>query len=49
MAASKISGLPAVAAFATTQEFVVNDSGTNRKISGAQLIAAVAQGTLPGG
>lgn len=49
MADSKISGLPAVAAFATTQEFPVNDSGTSRKISGAQLIAALPQGTLTGG
>ena len=46
MADSKISGLPAVAAFATTQEFVVNDSGTSRKISGTQLAAAFPQGTM---
>lgn len=45
MADSKISGLPLVAAFATTQELPVNDSGTSRKINGTQLIAAVAQGT----
>lgn len=49
MADSKISGLSLVAAFATTQEFAVNDSGTSRKITGAQLIAALPQGTLPNG
>src|SRR5712664_756362 len=45
MADTKISGLSAVTAFATTQEWGVNDSGTSKKISGAQLIAAVGQGT----
>src|SRR2546430_553535 len=42
---AKISGLSAVTAFASTQELGVNDSGTSKKITGAQLIAAVAQGT----
>jgi hypothetical protein len=49
MADTKISGLPQVAAFALTQEFVVNDSGVSRKITGAQMAAFVAQGTLAGG
>src|SRR5438034_8756149 len=46
---TKISGLTAVAAFATTQEFGVNDSGTSKKITGAQLAAAFPVGTLSGG
>lgn len=46
MADTKISGLAGVAAFATTQEFPVNDSGTSKKITGAQLIAALPNGTL---
>src|SRR6185437_898930 len=46
---TKISGLSLVAAFADTQEFGVNDSGISKKVTGAQLLAAVAQGTLAGG
>lgn len=49
MADSKISGLAAVASFLGAQEFVVNDAGTSKKITGSQLIAAAAQGTLAGG
>jgi hypothetical protein len=46
MADTKVSGLSAVAAFATTQEFPVNDSGTSKKITGTQLRAAFPDGTM---
>lgn len=46
MGDSKISGLTQVAAFASTQEFGVNDSGVSRKISGTQLQAAFPNGSL---
>ena len=49
MANSKLSGLAAVAAFLATHEYYVNEAGTSKKITGAQLIAALPQGTLPGG
>jgi hypothetical protein len=43
---TKISGLPAVAAFTDTQEYAVNDGGTTRKITGAQLAAHFPLGTV---
>src|SRR5437762_7658102 len=43
---AKYSGLSAVSAFATTQEWGVNDSGTSRKLTGALLKAAFPWGTL---
>jgi hypothetical protein len=48
MADVKISGLTTVAAFApsTTQEFPVNDVGTSRKITAAQIAAYFPQGTI---
>jgi hypothetical protein len=49
MADIKVSGLAAVAAFLGTHEYPVNEAGTSKKITGTQLIAAVAQGTLSGG
>jgi hypothetical protein len=49
VADTKVSGLSAVAAFATALEFPVNDAGTSKKITGAQIIAALPQGTLPSG
>lgn len=48
MADSKISGLPAVAAFAAALEFPVNDAGTSKKVTGSQMISVIggAGGTL---
>lgn len=45
MADSKISGLVQVAAFLGTHEYIVNEAGTSKKITGAQIITASAQGT----
>lgn len=49
MADTKVSGLAAVAAFLGSHEYPVNEAGTSKKITGTQIIAAVAQGTLPSG
>ena len=42
MANIKISELPATGAGTGTQEFEINDGGTSRKITGAQLLAYIA-------
>lgn len=42
MANIKISQLPAASAGGDAQEFEINDSGTSRKLTGAQLTAYVA-------
>jgi hypothetical protein len=42
MADTKISALPAVAAGATTQEIPVNDGGTSRKLTLAQVFSLLA-------
>lgn len=44
MANIKISELPAASAASTTQEFETNDSGTSKKVTGAQLKAFVKDG-----
>ncbi len=44
MAATKFSGLAAVAAFLTTHEWGVNEAGTSKKVNGAQVLAVVAGG-----
>jgi len=41
MANIKISQLPAASAASGTQEFEVNDSGTSRKLTGAQLLSYI--------
>lgn len=48
MADTKVSGLALVAAWASTLEFPVNDSGVSHKITGAQIAAAFPQGTASG-
>lgn len=42
MANIKISELPATGAGTGTQEFEINDGGTSRKITGAQLLTYIA-------
>lgn len=44
MADVKISALPAASAGASTQEFPANDSGTTKKVTGAQLLTLVQTG-----
>ncbi len=46
MADIKVSGLSASAAFLTTHEIPVNEGGTSKKVTGAQILAKTAQGTL---
>jgi hypothetical protein len=41
MANIKISQLPAASAASGTQEFEVNDSGTSKKVTGAQLLSYI--------
>ncbi len=43
---TKISQYPAAAAFATTQEYIANDSGTTRKVTGAQIKTGVQLGAI---
>jgi hypothetical protein len=45
MADTKVSGLTAAASFLTTHEIPVNEAGTSKKVTGAQVLAVVAQGT----
>ncbi len=45
MADTKISGLAAAAAFLTTHELPVNEAGTSKKVTGAQILAKAAQGS----
>lgn len=42
MANIKISELPAASGGTGTQEFEINDGGTSRKVTGAQLLAYIA-------
>jgi hypothetical protein len=46
MANIKISDLPAASAGSDTQEFEVNDSGTSKKVTGAQLKAYAQTGVV---
>src|SRR6266852_9533064 len=46
MADTKVSGLPAVAAALTTHEIPVNESGTSKKVTVAQIMALLPQGKL---
>ena len=46
MADTKVSGLTAAASFLTTHELPVNEAGTSKKVTGAQILAATSQGTL---
>ncbi len=43
---TKVSGLTAAASFLTTHEIPVNEAGTSKKVTGAQVLAATSQGTL---
>lgn len=43
---TKVSGLAGAAAFLTTHELPVNEGGTSKKVTGAQIVALAAQGTL---
>lgn len=49
MADTKVSGLTAVAAALTTHEIPVNEAGTSKKVTIAQILALGAQGALSGG
>ncbi len=49
MADIKVSGLTAVAAALTTHELPVNEAGTSKKVTIAQIFALLPQGTLSGG
>ncbi len=42
---TKISGYAAAASFLITDELPVNESGTTKKVTGAQILAKTAQGT----
>lgn len=46
MADSKISALPAAAAALATHEFIVNESGASKKVSGSQLSALFTAGLM---
>jgi hypothetical protein len=46
MADTKYSGLSAAASFLTTHEFGVNEAGTSKKVTGQQVMNAVAQGKV---
>lgn len=45
MADTKVSGLTGAASLLSTHEFPVNEAGTSKKVTGAQITAAVAKGT----
>jgi hypothetical protein len=45
VADTKVSGLTAAASFLATHEFPVNEAGTSKKVTGAQIQATVAQGS----
>ena len=42
MADTKISGLPAAGGFISTDELPVNEGGTSKKVTGAQVLAYVS-------
>lgn len=46
MADVKVSGLTAAGSFLDTHEFPVNEAGTSKKVTGTQIRAKVAQGTM---
>lgn len=46
MADTKVSGLSAAASFLTTHEIPVNEGGVSKKVTGAQIKAVLAGGSL---
>jgi hypothetical protein len=46
VADTKVSGLAAAASFLTTHEIPVNEAGTSKKVTGTQILAKTAQGTM---